>query len=124
MTEYFGHVRGGLTTYVPGDGNSITECRHMLIYFGEDVSTCLEQFWREHNGDFVIIPQVAYGVPPRPELCSKQSLTQALKTAKIDVNGIAAQAWKKACEAHNVPWNAHKAAPGWKAQERTPEPAP
>jgi hypothetical protein len=29
MTEYFSHLRGGTTTYVPSDGNSITAIRHL-----------------------------------------------------------------------------------------------
>lgn len=105
MTEYFGHVRGGFTTYVPGDGNSITECRRLLMFHGEDVAKVNEQFWKEHSGDFVIVPETGYGVPPRPELCTKQSLTEALKTASIEPNGEIERAWKKACELHGVCWN-------------------
>ncbi len=110
MAEFFGHVRGGTTTYVGGDGNSITECRHLLMYFGEDVSVCLDQFWREHSGDFVVIPQVAYGMAPRVELSSKQSLAAALETARIEPNGEVERAWKKACQRHGVVWPASKAA--------------
>ena len=42
MTSYFSHVRGGTTTYVGSDGDSITECRRMLIYHGEDIDKCLK----------------------------------------------------------------------------------
>jgi hypothetical protein len=94
MTEFFGHVRGGTTTYVGGDGNTITECRHILIYFGEDVSRCIEQFWREHRGDFVVVPITAYGMAPRSELCTATSLLEALRTLTIEPNGVVAQQWK------------------------------
>jgi len=45
-------------------------------------------------------------------------------TARFEENGAAEMAWKAACEAHKVPWNAHKAAPGWKAQATNTEATP
>jgi hypothetical protein len=110
MTEYFSHLRGGTTTYVPSDGNSITAIRHLLMFFGEDVNLAIAQFWKEHSGDFVIVPEVGYGMAPRPELCSKRSLTEALKTASIEPNGETERAWKRACQAHGVAWPSSKAA--------------
>ena len=104
MSEFFGHLRGGTTTYVGGDGNTITELRHLLMYFGEDPALCVRQFWKEHSGAFVIVPEVGYGVPPRPELSSKQSLEAALQTVSIEPGGEVERAWKKACAAHGVAW--------------------
>jgi hypothetical protein len=80
------------------------------MFHGEDVAKVIEQFWREHSGDFVIVPETGYGVPPRPELCSKQSLQAALKTASIEPGGEVERAWKKACEFHGVPWSVRNAA--------------
>jgi hypothetical protein len=117
MSEYFGKVRGALSVYCDENDGMLTDARFILCRHGEDADRVVEAFWREYTGSqaFSVIPIFARGdAPPRPELCSKQSLREAPKTAKIDVNGIAAQGWKKACEAHNVPWNALKAAPGWK----------
>jgi hypothetical protein len=105
MTEYFGHIRGGLTTYVEGaDDGGATECRRMLVYHGEDVAQCVRQFWREHNGDFVIIPETGYGVAPRQELCSQKSLVPALQTADIEPGSRIEQQWKACCEHYHVAW--------------------
>ena len=76
MTEYFGHVRGGLTTYVGGDGNSITECRRLLMYHGEDVAKVVEQFWREHSGDFVIVPETDMASHPALSFAKPRSSTE------------------------------------------------
>jgi hypothetical protein len=104
VTSYFSHVRGGQTTYVGGDGNSITECRRMLIYHGEDVDKCLKAFWSEHNGDFVIIPETGYGIAPRRDLCSQRSLVEALKTAEIERGGFVEKQWKDVCKFYHVAW--------------------
>jgi hypothetical protein len=104
MTEYFTHLRGGSTIYSGGDGDTVHDSRRALMFHGEDVELVVAQFWREHTGDFVIVPEVGYGVAPRPELSSKRSLTDALRTAKMDPDGRIEQAWKKACEAHGVEW--------------------
>jgi hypothetical protein len=116
VTEFFGSVRGALSVYCDNNDGSLTDARFILARHGEDPDKVVATFWREHNSsNFTVIPLFAYGNPPRKELCTKQSLTQALKTAKIDPESTAEQQWKSACEAHGVPWNAHKAAPGWKA---------
>jgi hypothetical protein len=105
VSSYFSHVRGGTTTYVGGDGNSITECRRMLIYHGEDVDTCLKAFWSEHSReDFVIIPEVGYGVAPRKELCTQRSLVEALRTAEIEPGSRVEQQWKDVCKFYHVLW--------------------
>jgi hypothetical protein len=80
------------------------------MFHGEDVATVVEQFWREHSGDFVIVPEVGYGVPPRPELCSKHSLMAALQTAVIEPESITEQKWKQVCEFHGVTWPTRRAA--------------
>jgi hypothetical protein len=104
MAEYFTHARGGVTVYVGSDGNSTTECRRMLIYHGEDVAKCVKQFWNEHNGDFVIIPETGYGIAPRKELCSQKSLVAALQTAEIEPGGYVEKQWKDVCEFYRVAW--------------------
>lgn len=104
MTSYFSHVRGGTTTYVGGDGDSITECRRMLIYHGEDIDKCLKAFWSEHNGDFVVIPETGYSIAPRKELCSQQSLVEALRTAEIEPGSRVEQQWKDVCKFYHVAW--------------------
>jgi hypothetical protein len=125
MTEFFSSVRGALSVYCSSDDGQLTDARFVLARFGEDPDKVVAAFWREHgDGRFAIVPLFAYGSPPRPELCSRQSLTQALKTARFEENGAAEMAWKAACEAHKVPWNAHKAAPGWKAQATNTEATP
>jgi hypothetical protein len=52
----------------------------------------------------VIVPETGYGVPPRPELCSKQSLAAALQTAAIEPGSTTEQKWKQVCAQFNVPW--------------------
>ena len=117
MAEFFGSVRGALSVYCDSNDGTLTDARFILARFGEDPDKVVAAFWREHNsGNFAVIPLFAYGNPPRKELWPTQSLREALKTAVITPESTAEQQWKSACEAHGVPWNAVKAAPGWKAQ--------
>jgi hypothetical protein len=105
VTEFFGSVRGALSVYCSNENGQLTDARFVLARFGEDADKVVSAFWREHgDGRFAIIPLLAYGSPPRPELCTKASLTQALETAAIEPNGTSAQAWQRACEAHGVAW--------------------
>ena len=105
MTSYFSHVRGGTTTYVDSNGDSIAECRRMLIYHGESIDKCLKQFWLEHSReDFVVVPEVGYGVAPRRDLCSQQSLVEALRTAEIEPGSRVEQQWKDVCKFYHVQW--------------------
>lgn len=125
--SFFGKTRGALSCYVDENDGQLTDARFILCRFGEDAEKVVETFWKEFDGSqaFSVIPLFARGdAPPRKELCTKQSLTEALKTAKFDDNGTAGQGWKAACEHHNVAWNARKGAPGWKARETNPEAVP
>jgi hypothetical protein len=104
VTEFFGSVRGALSVYCSSDDGQLTDARFVLARFGEDPDKVVAAFWREHgDGRFAIVPLFAYGSPPRPELCTRSSLREALKTARFEENGTVAMAWKAACEAHNVP---------------------
>jgi hypothetical protein len=105
VTEYFASVRGALSVYCSSDDGQLTDARFVLARFGEDANLVVATFWKEHgDGNFVIVPLFAYGVAPRPELCTTASLTRALETAAIEPNGTTAQAWQRACEAHGVVW--------------------
>src|SRR5262245_34401220 len=110
--EYFSKVRAAPSTYVDDDDGQLIDARLVIARFGEDAELVIEQFWKEHkNGNFDIVPLFSHGKAPRPELCSKASLREALKTAKIEPNSIVESHWKAACEAHKVPFNGVKAAP-------------
>ena len=125
MTEFFGSVRGALSVYCSSDDGQLTDARFVLARFGEDQDKVVAAFFHEHSdARFSIVPLFAYGSPPRKELCRKQSLTAALKSAKIEPNGTVEQAWKEACLLHKVPLNAFRAAPGWKAQANSGEVTP
>ena len=87
MTEFFSSVRGARSVYCSSDDGQLTDARFVLARFGEDPDKVVAAFWREHgDGRFSIVPLFAYGAPPRKELCTKQSLTAALKSAKIEPN--------------------------------------
>ena len=125
MSEFFGSVRGALSFYCSSDEGQLTDARFVLARFGEDQDKVVAAFFHEHSdARFSIVPLFAYGSPPRKELCTKQSLTAALKSAKIEPNGTVGQAWKEACLLHKVPLNAFRAAPGWKAQANSREVTP
>jgi hypothetical protein len=74
------------------------------MYHGEGAALCVTQFWREHSGNFVIVPRTGYGVAPRKELCSQRSLSDALQTAAIEPNSIQEGQWKAASKFHGVAW--------------------
>jgi hypothetical protein len=87
-----------------GDGQ-LPDVRFVHYRFGEDVNKVVAQFWKEHtSGDFSISPAMAYGAAPRMGLCSKASLTEALKTAFIVPDSITEQQWRKVCEHYGVAW--------------------
>jgi hypothetical protein len=78
--------------------------RFALAFFGEDPAKVIEQFWKEHRGDFVITPLFAYGAVPRRDLCTQQSLSEALRTVTIEPGGTVEMKWKKLCEQMDVAW--------------------
>jgi hypothetical protein len=83
VTEFFGSVRGALSVYCSSDEGQLTDARFVLARFGEDQDKVVAAFFHEHSdARFSIVPLFAYGSPPRKELCTKQSLTAALKSAK------------------------------------------
>lgn len=107
MTEYFNKVRGALSVYCDDNDGMLTDARFLLCRHGEDADLCCEAFWREYTGSqsFAIIPLFARGeAPPRAELCTQQSLVEALRTLKLDPNGIVAMKWKKVCQDLSVAW--------------------
>ena len=103
-TQYFPHIRGGCTVYVGGHDTEITDVRFVLAFYGEDPEKIVAAFWKEHRGDFVIVPLFGFGAVPRRELCTKRSLATALQSVVIEPNGFVAGKWKTLCEQMNVPW--------------------
>jgi hypothetical protein len=105
MTEgFFPHVRGGITIYCGGANDAITNVRFVLAYFGEDPTKVIEEFWKEHRGDFLIVPVFAYGLPPRRELSTQRSLSAALQTVCFEAGSPAERGWKTVCEQMSVAW--------------------
>jgi hypothetical protein len=103
VTEYFDKVRGGCTLYYGSEG--VNDVRFVLMHFGEDPSRVIEAFWSEKKGgDFVVTPIVAYGAPPRRDLCTQKSLVSALQTATIPLGGVEEARWRGVCEFHAVQW--------------------
>jgi hypothetical protein len=116
--KYFDKHIGGSTFYV--DGDLMSSIRFCVMLFGEDPALVLDAFWKERcrDGEFIAIPLTAHGLPPRPALCSRTSLREALRTAKIQPNSADEKGWRKACEAHDVPFGGRPGAPGWKQPEK------
>ena len=84
--------------YVDSEDVSLSRVRFCLMRHGEDPELVLKTFWEEHlSGDFLICPLTAYGEAPRIGLCTKQSLTDALRTAVIDPGSRTEQLWQGAC---------------------------
>ena len=81
MTEYFDRLKGGTTIYYGSEG--VSDVRLILMHFGEDPARVIDAFWQEKKGDFLVVPIVAYGAPPRRDLCSQTSLLGALQTVTI-----------------------------------------
>jgi hypothetical protein len=106
MTELFPHVRGSFSIYVGGRADAIDQVRFVLAFFGEDPAKVVEQFWKEHrSGDFTVVPLFGYGQQvPRRELCTQESLVDALRTVVIEPGGQIEQKWKLLCEQMNVAW--------------------
>ena len=105
MTEYFKHVLGGFSLYVDSEDVTLSRVRFCFMRHGEDPDVVLKTFWEEHhNGDFLVSILTAYGEAPRIGLCTKQSLTDALRTAVIDPGSRTEQLWKGACAIHRVEW--------------------
>ena len=121
MAKFFDRLRGGITVYYSSE--AVNDSRFIILHFGEDPNVAMDAFWRDHEGDFEVVPLIGYGHAPRPELCSKQSLTQALKTAKFDENSSTGQGWKAACERHGERlWPDRLAASNPTASAREPLP--
>ena len=102
MAEYFDKVRGGVTLYYGSEG--VSDVRFLLMHHGEDRELCMKQFWDEHNGDYAVVPIVAYGFVPRRALCTQRSLVDALQTLTPDPGGVSEMKWKQLCEQMNVAW--------------------
>jgi hypothetical protein len=101
---FFPHTKGGYTIHVPTHGDGPANVHYVLGYYGEDLGKMCETFWGENDGTFIIIPILAWGMCPRPELCTPQSLSAALKNANIEAGSTVEQAWQRACDRHHVPW--------------------
>jgi hypothetical protein len=105
VSDFFGSVRGALSTYCDNNDGALTDARFVLARFGEDPEKVVAAFWREHaDGRFSIVPLFAYGTAPRSELCSQRSLAAALQTVTIEPSSVIEQQWQKVCAAHNVAW--------------------
>jgi hypothetical protein len=105
MPEFFDKVRGALSCYTDASDGHLTDARLILCRHGEDAQKCIDAFWRENrDGTFAVIPLFAHGNPPRWELCTKESLTTALRSVVFDVGSRTEQQWRAACEHHSVPW--------------------
>jgi hypothetical protein len=106
MTEYFPHVRGSFSIYVGGRDDAIDTVRFVLGFFGEDPAKIVEAFWKEHRGDFTVIPLFAHGnaAVPRRELCTQKSLVDALQSVVIEPGSMTEQKWRLLCEQMNVSW--------------------
>ena len=104
MTEFFSSVRGALSVYCSSDDGQLTDARFVLARFGEDQDKVVAAFFHEHSdARFSIVPLFAYGSPPRKELCTKQSLTAALKSAKIEPNGTVTSLERSLLTAQSAP---------------------
>jgi hypothetical protein len=105
MTEqFFDKVRGALSCYTDAADGHLTDVRIILCRFGEDAQKAIDQFWKENTGNFAVIPLMAYGNPPRKELCSQKSLLAALQTVTFDVGSSTEMQWRAVCEALHVAW--------------------
>lgn len=102
MTEYFDRLKGGTTIYYGSEG--VSDVRLILMHFGEDPARVIDAFWQEKKGDFLVVPIVAYGAPPRRDLCSQTSLLGALQTVTIGLGGTEEKQWREVCAFHNVTW--------------------
>ena len=104
MADLFPHIRGSFSIYVGDRSDAIDNVRFVLGFFGEDAQLIIEQFWKEHRGDFTVVPLFAYGAVPRRELCTQRSLTAALQTVTIGAGSFDEMKWKKLCEQFDVAW--------------------
>jgi hypothetical protein len=107
MAEFFGKVRGALSCYCDDNDGMLTDARFVLCRFGEDPDKVVEAFWREYEGSqaFSIIPLFARGeAPPRRELCTQESLLEALRTVRIEPGSFIEMKWKELCEQMAVAW--------------------
>ena len=104
MSDLFQHVKGGFTIYAGGSDVEIPDVRFALANFGEDAALVVERFWRERNGDFVVVPLFGYGGVPRRELCTQPSLITALQSVTIEPGSVTEMRWKALCEQMHVAW--------------------
>jgi hypothetical protein len=104
VTELFQHVKGGFTIYAGGSDVEIPDVRFALANFGEDAAKIVERFWRERSGDFIIVPLFGYGGVPRRELCTQQSLVDALQSVTIEPGSFTEMKWKELCQQMSVAW--------------------
>jgi hypothetical protein len=105
VTTYFEHIKGGFSLYVDTEDVSLSNVRFLLMRYGEDPDVVLKTFWEEHpNGDFLVCPMTAYGLPPRRKLCSQKSLSAALQTVVLEHDGFFEKKWKQLAEEFEVAW--------------------
>jgi hypothetical protein len=105
MTDkYFEFVRGGFSLHMSAD-EEYTAMHFVLARFGESPDRVLEVFYKEHPiADFMVVPLFAYGLPPRRELCTARSLSAALQSVSLDVDGVVTRTWKELCQEFDVAW--------------------
>src|SRR4029077_20249548 len=106
MSEFFEHVRGGVSLYVDGSKDAVVaDVRFCLMRHGESPALVLKQFYNEHpTANFLVCPLTAHGEPPRRELCTAQSLSAALQSVELDPDGAVTGIWKEIAEELCVVW--------------------
>jgi hypothetical protein len=99
-----GYIRGGFSLHV-GAAEEYTATHFVLARFGESADRVLEVFYQENPiSNFMVVPLFAYGLPPRRELVTQQSLTSALASVQLAADGQDTKAWKELAEEFNVAW--------------------
>jgi hypothetical protein len=102
--KFFETIRGGFSLHVDGE-DVYTSTHFALARFGESPDRVLEVFYQENpTANFMLVPLFAYGLPPRRELCTQQSLTSALQSVAIEPGSTVEQAWKALAEEFDIAW--------------------
>ena len=106
MTNFFDKVRSAPSTFVDSNDGMLTDVRLVIYRHGECPQKVIQTFYEEHRGEcnFSIIPMAAYGNPPRPELCTKRSLADALQVADIEPNSNHEMQWRSCCDRIGATW--------------------
>jgi hypothetical protein len=102
--KFFDTVRGGFTLH--GDsGDQYTSTQFCLARFGESPDRVLEVFYQENpQANYLLVPLFAYGLPPRRELCTQQSLAAALQSVTLERDSIVETKWKQLAEEFDCSW--------------------